>query len=63
MISGCQYSVTEGELKCWLNLYGEILSKISEMVHPDSEPNAPTGNGIYIVKIRLNKKEIFLSND
>ena len=27
-ISGCQYSISEGELLCWLNLYGEVLSKI-----------------------------------
>ena len=25
-ISGCQYEITEGELLCWLNLYGEVLS-------------------------------------
>ena len=24
-ISGCQYAITEGELKCWMGLYGEIL--------------------------------------
>ena len=23
-ISGCQYAITEGELLCWLNLYGEV---------------------------------------
>ena len=27
-ISGCQYSITKGELLCWLNLYGEVLSVI-----------------------------------
>ena len=27
-IGGCQYSITEGELLCWLGLYGEVLSKI-----------------------------------
>ena len=25
-ISGCQYSITVGELLCWLNLFGEVLS-------------------------------------
>ena len=52
-ISGCQYAITEGELLCWLNLYGEVLSKISEMAHPDSDPNASIGNGTYIVKMKL----------
>ena len=28
-ISGCQCEITEGELLCWLNSYGEVLSKIS----------------------------------
>ena len=27
-ISGCQYSITDGELLCWLHLYGESLSKV-----------------------------------
>ena len=54
-ISGCQYSITEGELLCWLNLYGEILSKISEMKHPDSELEEKIGNGTYVVKMRLRR--------
>ena len=36
-IGGCQYEITEGELLYWLNLFGDVLSKISEMKHPDSE--------------------------
>ena len=54
-ISGCQYEITEGELLCWLNLYGEVLSKISEMKHPDSEVENPVGNGTYVVQMRLER--------
>ena len=50
-ISGCQYSITEGELLCWLHLYGDTLTKMNEMVHPDSDPESPMGNGTYIVKM------------
>ena len=53
--SGCQYSITDGELLCCLKLYGEPLSKISEMTHPDSDPNDPVGNGTYVVKMKLRK--------
>ena len=52
-ISGCQYSITEGELRCWLGIYGEIQSSITEMTHPDSDPNNPIGNGTYVVKMKL----------
>ena len=54
-ISGCQYSITKGELLCWLNLYGEVLSDITEMTHPDSDTNEPVGNGTYVVKMKLSK--------
>ena len=43
-ISGCQYSITEGELLCWLHLYCDSLTKMNEMVHPDSDPVSPMGN-------------------
>ena len=54
-ISGCQYSITEGELLCWLHLYCDSLTKMNEMVHPDSDPESPMGNGTYIVKMKLIK--------
>ena len=54
-ISGSQYSITEGELVRWLNLYGEVLSKLNEMTHPDSDPDMPVGNGTYVVKMKLKK--------
>ena len=54
-ISGCQYAITEGELLCWLGLYGEVLSEISEMKHPDSGVDDPVGNGTYVVQMRLKK--------
>ena len=54
-ISGCQYSITKGELLCWLNLYGEVLSDITEMTHPDSVNAEAVGNGTYVVKMKLSK--------
>ena len=54
-ISGCQYEITEGELLCWLKLYGDVLSKISEMKHPDSEVENPVGNGTYVVQMKLKR--------
>ena len=52
-ISGCQYSVDSDELKSWLELYGLVLTPITEMKHPEADEDEPVGNGTYIVQMRL----------
>ena len=37
-------------------MYGEILSPISEKLHPDSSDECPVGNGVYTVKMRLKEQ-------
>ena len=54
-IIGSEYSVEELDMVKWLKLYGEILSPLSEKLHPDSTQEAPVGNGIYTVKMKLRK--------
>ena len=46
-------SMDELDLVRWLRLYGEVLSAINEVVHPESDNYNPTGSGIYTVKMRL----------
>ena len=41
--------------KSQLELYGEIISLITEMLHPDSDQGAEVGNGTYFVKLKLVK--------
>ena len=53
-ISGCQYSIDPAELVSWLELYGQVLSSITEMIHPEADINDKIGNGTYIVKMKLN---------
>ena len=53
-ISGSEYSVEELDLVKWLRLYGEVLSPLTEKLHPDFTRESPVGNGTYTVKMRLN---------
>ena len=52
------HSIDESELRCWLELYRELLNQITEMAHVDNEQQEGTldesvGNGILIVKQNL----------
>ena len=52
------HSIDESELRCWLELYRELLNQITEMAHVDNEQQEGTldesvGNGIKIVKQNL----------
>ena len=43
-----QISVDEGELRCWMEFFGKVLTPITEMAHDD------TKNGLTIHLILLN---------
>ena len=52
-ISGSQYSIEELDSVRWLKLYAEILTPISEKLHPDQTKDCPFGNGTYTMKVKL----------
>ena len=55
-ISGSEYSIEELDLIKWLRLYGEVLTPLSEKLHPDSTEDCPIGNGTYTVKMKLKEQ-------
>ena len=54
-IDGCNYEISESELRNWIELYGEMKSEIEEVALPNEEGGAPIGTGSYTVKVRLRK--------
>jgi hypothetical protein len=57
-IEGCEYQVSEIQIKAWLSHYGELLSPIVEDCFEDSDiEEGVNAMGIYSVKMRL-KMEI-----
>ena len=57
-IVGCEYRLSESEIMGWLVCFGEVLSEITgeRFETGDLDPDLPPiGNGIYNVKMRLNK--------
>ena len=57
-IEGCEYRVPEEEILAWLNLYGEVTSKLVEDTFRDESANPSMGNnrsGNYSVLMKLEK--------
>ena len=57
-IIGCEFRLTESEILAWLSCFGEVINEITEEQFESEGLETdlpPIGNGIYNVKIRLNK--------
>ena len=54
-IVGCNYEISEDEIRAWLKLYGEVRSEIEEIATEDKEGERLFETGSYIVKIKLNR--------
>ncbi len=57
-VEGCEYRVEKEQIISWLSNFGEIKSKLTEDVYEesdDSENDMPLGNGIYSVKMKIEK--------
>ena len=55
-IEGCDYRIPEDEILAWLNLYGEVTSKLEEDCFRDATNTTTTGNnrtGNYSVTMKL----------
>jgi hypothetical protein len=55
-IEGCDYRIPENEILAWLNLYGEVTSKLEEDCFRDATNATTTGNnrtGNYSVTMKL----------
>ena len=51
------YTLQISEVRKWLQLYGELVTDITEDSHYDPDPDsAKVGNGIYSVKMKINKQ-------
>ena len=60
-IKNCDWSLSEEEIKKWLEKYGEIVIPLSEEVHEEAasdtdEDEGPIGTGNYWVTMILEKK-------
>ena len=55
-LEGCDYQLTEAEIKEGLAPFGELLSPIREDIYEDSDSERdPVGNGTYSVKMKSSK--------
>ena len=52
-IDGCNYEISENELRKWIDLYGKIKSDIEELAAPGGCDGEPVGMGSYMVKVRM----------
>ena len=56
-VEGCEYQLTEDEIKQGLAPYGELLTPIREDIHDDSDSERDKiGNGTYSVKMKLTRQ-------
>ena len=56
-INGITTSSDITKVRKWLQLYGELVTDITEDSHYDPDPDsAKVGNGIYSVKMKINKQ-------
>jgi hypothetical protein len=57
-VEGCEYRVEKEQIIAWLSSFGEIKSELTEDVYEgsdDSENDMPLGNGIYSVRMKIEK--------
>jgi hypothetical protein len=57
-VEGCEYRVEKEQIISWLSNFGEIKSELTEDVHKesdDSENDMLLGNGIYSVRMKIEK--------
>jgi hypothetical protein len=57
-VEGCEYRVEKEQIIAWLSSFGEIKSELTEDVYEesdDSENDMPLGNGIYSVRMKLER--------
>jgi hypothetical protein len=57
-VEGCEYRVEKEQIISWLSNFGKIKSELTEDVHEesdDSENDMPLGNGIYSVRMKIEK--------
>jgi hypothetical protein len=54
-IDGCNYEISEPEIRRWIELYGEIKSEIKEVAIPGDKEEGPVGTGSYMVQVKLNR--------
>jgi hypothetical protein len=58
-VEGCEYRLEEKQIIDWLSHFGEVKSEISEDTHEGSDDSSddlpPVGNGIYSVRMKLER--------
>ena len=54
-IDGCNYEISEPELRMWIELYSEIKSDIDEITQPGELEEDTVGMGSYTVKVKLKR--------
>ena len=54
-IDGCNYEISEHELRKWIELYGEIKSDIDEIAQPGESEEEAVGTGSYTIKVKLKR--------
>ena len=57
-VEGCEYRVEKEQIIAWLSNFGEIKSELTEDVYEesdDSDNDMPLGNGIYSVRMKIEK--------
>jgi len=58
-VEGCEYRLEEKEITDWLSHFGEVKSELSEDTHEESDDSSddlpPVGNGIYSVRMKLER--------
>jgi len=58
-VEGCEYRIEEKQIIDWLSHFGEVKSDISEDTHKESDDSSddlpPVGNGIYSVRMKLER--------
>jgi hypothetical protein len=57
-VEGCKYRVEKEQIIAWLSSFGEIKSELTEDVYEesdDSENDMPLGNGIYSVRMKIER--------
>ena len=54
-IDGCNYEISEHELRKWIELYGEIKSDNDEIALPGESEEDAVGTGSYTVKVKMKR--------
>ena len=55
-VDGCDYNLTEKQIRHWIDLFGKIEGEFVEEAEEDKEDGTISGTGAYLVPVKFDKK-------